>query len=192
MIALQITRYRLPFLRMMPFDQYARHDDSRMFEWIDGALELLPPLSSSQQRARSFLLELLGEYVEESGMGLVIPAPFAVRMPEEMRRGREPDLLFIPNEYAETVQEHYVNSHGVALVIEVTDARTRLLDNRDKFIDYQTAGIPEYWIIDVDRKEARFYVLSHDRYAPAQPDGDGKYHSRVLKGFEFTPASIWG
>ena len=23
-----------------PFDQYARHDDSRMFEWVDGAIEL--------------------------------------------------------------------------------------------------------------------------------------------------------
>jgi Uma2 family endonuclease len=141
--------------------------------------------------ARDYLLGLLGDYAEERGMGLVIPAPFAIRMPEEMRRGREPDLLFIPNEYAETVQENYVNSHGVTLVIEITDARNRQLDHVEKFGDYQTAGIPEYWIVDVDRRDVSFFVLTHEGYAPALADSTGQYHSRALKGFTFTPASIW-
>lgn len=176
---------------MVPFDQYARHDDARMFEWIDGALELLPDLSPGQLTMRDRLLQLLGEYVEESGMGLVIPAPFAVRMPEEMRRGREPDLLFVPNEFVETVQESYVNSHGVALVIEVTDARNRRLDQVDKFHDYQTAGIPEYWIVDVDRKQAQFFELARDQYEPAELAPDGAYASRALRGFTFQPATLW-
>lgn len=176
---------------MVPFDQYARHDEARMFEWIDGALELLPDLSPRQVKMRDRLLQLLGEYVEESGMGLVIPAPFAVRMPEEMRRGREPDLLFVPNEFVETVQESYVNSHGVALVIEVTDARNRQLDRVDKFHDYQTAGIPEYWIVDVDRKQAQFFVLARDHYEPAELAPGGEYLSRALRGFAFQPATLW-
>lgn len=175
----------------VPFDQYTRHDDTRMFEWIDGALELLPDLSLRQQGMRDRLLQLLGEHVEESGMGLVIPAPFAIRMPEEMRCGREPDLLFVPNEFVETVQESYVNSHGVALVIEVTDARNRRLDQVDKFHDYQTAGIPEYWIVDVDRRQVQFFVLSHERYEPAVLSDDGSYHSRALRGFSFELASLW-
>jgi Uma2 family endonuclease len=162
-----------------------------MFEWIDGALELLPSLSPRQEKLRDRLLQWLGEYVEESGMGLVIPAPFAVRMPEEMRRGREPDLLFVPNEFVETVQESYVNSHGVALVIEVTDARNRQLDQVDKFRDYQAAGIPEYWIVDVDRKQAQFFVLSHDRYEPVSLSDDGSYHSRALRGFSVSPEALW-
>ncbi len=176
---------------MIPFDQYARHDDSRMFEWIDGALELLPALSPAQERVRDLLLELLGEYVEMSGIGLVIPAPFAIRMPEEMRRGREPDLLFIPNEFVETVQESYVNSHGVGLVVEITDARNRRLDRVEKFHDYQLAGIPEYWIIDVERREASFFVLERRRYARVPMDETGYYYSRTLKGFAFNPALLW-
>ena len=176
---------------MIPFDQYARHDDSHMFEWIDGALELLPSLSDAQARMRDRLLELLGEYVEMSGIGLVIPAPFAIRMPEEMRRGREPDLLFIPNEFVETVQESYVNSHGVGLVVEITDARNRHLDQVEKFRDYQLAGIPEYWIVDVDRREVTFFVLSRQRYVRVMPDDAGRFRSRALKGFTFTPASLW-
>lgn len=176
---------------MVPFDQYARHDDTRMFEWIDGALELLPSLSPAQERMRDRLLQTLGEHVEMSGLGLVIPAPFAIRMPEEMRRGREPDLLFIPNEFVETVQESYVNSHGVGLVVEITDARNRSLDKGDKFKDYQLAGIPEYWIVDVDKREVTFFVLLHDRYVALGSDADGRYESRALKGLVIETASLW-
>ncbi|MCS7057206.1 MAG: Uma2 family endonuclease [Thermoflexales bacterium] len=176
---------------MIPFDQYARHDDSRMCEWIDGALALLPSLSQAQAHVRDLLLQMLGEYVEMNGIGLVIPAPFAIRMPEEMRRGREPDLLFVPNEFVETVQESYVNSHGVGLVVEVSDARNRRLDRVEKFRDYQQAGIPEYWIVDVDRREASFFVLVRRRYVRAQLDERGYYHSRALRGFAFAPATLW-
>jgi len=176
---------------MIPFDQYARHDDSRMFEWIDGAVELLPPLSEAQMCARDRLLELLGGYAEVSGIGLVIPAPFAIRMPEEMRRGREPDLIFVPSEFIETVQEHYVNSHGVGIVVEVTDARSRYLDGVEKFHDYQLAGIPEYWLFDADNRSARFFALSRRRYVQMSLDAEGYYHSSVLRGFSFPPALIW-
>lgn len=162
-----------------------------MIEWIDGVLELLPSLSQAQQRVRNHLLALLGDYVEENGIGLVIPAPFAIRMPEEMRRGREPDLLFIPNEFVETVQESYVNSHGVGLVIEITDARSRRLDKIEKFHDYQLAGIPEYWIVDVDRREVLFFSLTHNRYRMMPLDARGRFRSRVLKGFTLSPDSLW-
>ena len=173
------------------FDQYARHDDSRMFEWVDGAIELLPSLSPTQERMRDKLLDLLSSYVEENSMGLVVPAPFAIRMPEEMRRGREPDLLFIPNEFVETVQETYVNSHGVWLVIEITDARNRSLDRGDKFRDYEMAGIYEYWIVDVDRRDVHFYQLTRDHYEQVALGDDGCYISRALKGYRVTPSDLW-
>ena len=176
---------------MIPFNQYARHDDTRMFEWVNGEVELLPDLSPAQLKVRDTLLALLGEYVEENGLGLVIPAPFAVRMPEEMRRGREPDLLYVPHEFVETVQENYVNSHGVALAVEITDARNRSLDKIVKYQEYQAAGIPEYWIVDVDRKEVTFYLLTHEGYIAAALNDAGDYASRSLRGFHFKPAEIW-
>ncbi len=176
---------------MIPFNQYARHDDTRLFEWVNGEIELLPDLSPAQLQMRDRLLALLGEYVEESSLGLVIPAPFAMRMPEEMRRGREPDLLYVPHEFVETVQEDYVNSHGVALAVEISDARNRSLDRITKFQEYQTAGIPEYWIIDVDRHEATFYQLTHEGYVAMPLSDAGEYASRSLRGFRFKPAAIW-
>ncbi len=176
---------------MVSFEAYACHDEAHMAEWIDGDLTLLPDLSAAQRHVRDQLLNLLGEYAEMSGYGLVIPAPFAVRMPEEMRRGREPDLVFVLGEFIETVQEHYVNSHGIGIVVEVTDARSRYLDSVEKFRDYQQAGIPEYWLIDADNRSANFFVLSRHRYTQVLLDSDGYYHSSALRGFSFAPAILW-
>ncbi len=54
------------------------------------------------------------------------------------------------------------------------------------------AGIPEYWLVDVDQQEAAFYVLHSDNlYHSVEPDANGVYHSAVVKGFELTVASLW-
>ena len=176
---------------MIPFNQYLQHTDERICEWIDGALDVLPPPSAAELRVRDYLLEALGGFAEENEAGLIIPAPFCVRMPEEMQRGREPDLLFISNQFAETVQDNYVNSHGVALVIEICDHRTRHRDHTEKFAEYEMAGIPEYWIVDVALKQVEFFVLTQNKYLRAPLGADGLYHPWVLHGFALDVAQIW-
>ncbi len=176
----------------VPFHQYAQHDSGSSWEWIDGVLDLLPPLSAEQRQVQSYLVDQVAEYAEGNQYGLVIPGPFAVRMPEEMQRGREPDLLFVPNSFVETIQEDYVNSHGVTIAVEISDTRSRYRDHVDKYQDYQAAGIPEYWIFDVDDRQASFYVLQLDnRYAAVEIDFDGVYHSTVLKGFSLNVRELW-
>lgn len=163
-----------------------------MFEWLDGVVDMLPALSPAQLVLRDRLLSLIGGYVEANQLGLVIPAPFPIRMPEEMRRGREPDLLFVPNLFVETMQDRYVNSHGVTLVIEICDHRTRAIDFGIKLHEYQFAGIPEYWILDTDRKSSTFFVLQHDGYQRVDFDNRDEYHSRVLQQFVLNSPQIWG
>ncbi len=176
----------------IPFYVYARHEQQQSWEWIDGTLDLLPPLSADQQRIQHRLLDLVGDYVEQNEYGMLIPGPFAIRMPEEMRRGREPDLLFLPNEFVEAIEDGYVNSHGVGLVVEIADTNTRQRDRVVKYREYQMAGIPEYWIIDVDTRESLFYVLQDDNhYRAVEPDAKGVYHSSIIKGFTFQVESIW-
>lgn len=176
---------------MIPFYQYAHHSEDRICEWIDGEIDILPSPSAAELRVRDILLEELGEFIEGNEMGLFVPAPFPIRMPEEMQRGREPDLLYIPSEYGDALQDTYVNSHGVGLVIEIADKRTLQRDRTEKLADYQMAGIPEYWIIDTDHQQIEFYLLSQAGYQPVPLDAKGIYHSRMLRGYAFYPASLW-
>ena len=173
------------------FREYASRDDDQMAEWFDGEVRPLPALTPSQRAVKERLSALLGEHVELNGAGLVIEAPFAIRMPEEINHGREPDLLFVPNEFAETLRANYVNSHGVALVVEIADGRSRELDSVEKFDEYERAGIPEYWIVDVDRARVLVYALVGTRYARVEPDEAGVYHSLVVRGFSFAPSPLF-
>ncbi len=175
---------------MVSFIEYADQSDEHHCEWIAGVIEILPPLSEAQTRLRDMLLDTLGDFIEGNGMGLLIAAPFAVRMPEEMQQAREPDLVYVSNQYPETVQSNYVNSHGVGLVIEITDQRTRQQDYGQKLADYEMAGIPEYWVIDVDRKQADFYQLHDMTYQPASLDAS-VYTSPVLRDYALSVASLF-
>lgn len=176
---------------MIPFYQYAHHSEDRICEWIDGEIDILPPLSEAEIRARDALMNTLGEFIDGNEMGLLMQAPFAVRMPEEMQRGREPDLLYIPSHYADALQENYVNSHGVALVVEIGDKRTLHRDRTEKLADYQMAGIPEYWIVDTDHQQIQFFLLGPNGYQPMPLDEHGHYHSRVLNHFVLDPQTVW-
>jgi Uma2 family endonuclease len=176
---------------MTPFDVYADHDERRLFEWIDGAVEMLPDLSRTEIALRDTLLDVVGGYIESNGLGLLIPAPFPVRMPEEMRRAREPDVIFVPNAFVETMQQNYVNSHGVALVIEICDHRTRHIDFGVKLHEYQFAGIPEYWIIDAERRTLTVFFLQHDGYQRVDPDPHGLIRSRAVQGFEIYAVTLF-
>lgn len=172
------------------FREYAAHDEAIMAEWFAGEIRELPPLSAAQSAVRDRVSALLAGHVELNEYGLVIEAPFAVRMPEEINHAREPDILVVPNDFAETVRSNYVNSHGVALVVEIIDARSRQLDAVEKFDEYERAGIPEYWLVDVERKRVLVYALDGARYQRVQPDDVGVYHSRAVRGFQFAPADF--
>lgn len=172
------------------FREYAAHDETIMAEWFGGEVRVLAPLSAVQRAVRDRVSAVLASHVELNEIGLVIEAPFAVRMPEEINHAREPDVLVVTNDFAETVRADYVNSHGVALVVEIADARSRHLDAVEKYDEYERAGIPEYWLIDVERRAVLAYALEGARYQRMQPDGLGVYHSRAVRGLRFAPADF--
>jgi Uma2 family endonuclease len=52
--------------------------------------------------------------------------------------------------------------------------------------------VPEYWLLDQPRKQARFYELAGDgRYRPISVDEHGIFRSKVLPGFWLKVAWLW-
>lgn len=63
------------------------------------------------------------------------------------------------------------------ICIEIVSPATVSVDHVDKFSEYEQ-GVPEYWIVDPIRGEARFYRLSdHGVYLPQDFDQLGRYTS---------------
>ncbi|MDH7486272.1 MAG: Uma2 family endonuclease [Anaerolineae bacterium] len=178
--------------RRMSYEEFLEWcDEDTWAEWVNGEVVVLSPASEQHQHIRAFLEAVLGIYAQEHGLGRVIGAPFLMRLPEEMRRAREPDLLFVAGEHLARLKETYLDGPA-DLVVEIVSPESLSRDRGEKFYEYEQAGIPEYWLIDPRREEAEFYQLdAQGRYRLVLSDAEGVYHSRVLGGFRLHVAWLW-
>ncbi len=165
-------------------------DEDTLAEWVAGEVVLMSPASANHQLVRDFMLILVRLFAEAHQLGVVLSAPFLMRLPTRPS-GREPDLLFVAAADADRVRETYLDGPA-DLVVEIVSPESEDRDRGDKLVEYQDAGIPEYWLIDPVRQDALFYVLGEDgRYRPAVVDADGVYRSAVLPGFRLRIAWLW-
>jgi Uma2 family endonuclease len=108
----------------------------------------------------------------------------AVRIQQPIRLGEfsepEPDVVV-----ARWREDYYAAGHPDAedtlLVIEVGDATARY-DREIKGALYATAGVPEYWVVDLDAQAV-------DVYRDATPEGY-RTHRRAVAGESVVPAAF--
>jgi Uma2 family endonuclease len=164
-------------------------DENTWAEWVDGEVIVMVPASNQHQILVRFLLSLLNLYVEAHDLGWLIAAPFLMRLSPVV--ACEPDLLYVTNQHRDRVKETYLDGPA-DLAIEIVSPDSIARDRGEKFVEYEAAGVSEYWLIDPLRQQAEFYQLADDgRYRLVLPDADGSYHSRVLTGFRLRPAWLW-
>jgi Uma2 family endonuclease len=165
-------------------------DEDTWAEWVDGEVVLLTPASTRHQIVSRFLSDLLGNFALLRGLGVVLPPPYLVKLPPPVNRGREPDLVFVAADRSDLLKPTYCDG-APNLVVEVTSPESFARDRGEKFVEYEAAGVKEYWLVDPDRRQAEFYVLGEDgRYHPV-PAQAGVYRSRVLPGLALKLEWLW-
>jgi len=146
------------------------------------------PASLAHQRILTFLAQLMGTYVESKELGLVIPAPFQMKL---AKSGREPDLMFVAAEHLDRLRETHLEGPA-DLVVEILSPESMGRDRGEKFYEYAQAGIPEYWLIDPEGEQAEFYVLKRPgRYQLEMAGSEGIYRSSVIPGFWLKIEWLW-
>ncbi len=180
-----------PALPRMTFEEYLALDDERtMSEWVDGEVIFISPTARKHQELLTFFIQVLGLYVTMRDLGVVIPAPFVMKI-EAGRRGREPDMLFVSRERTHLIQRTYLDGPA-DLAIEIISPESIERDRNEKFGEYERAGVKEYWLIDPDGERAEFYELGADgRYRAAMIEPAGVYRSQVVPGFFVRGAWLW-
>lgn len=134
---------------------------------------------------------LLRLWTEAHQLGVVIVAPFLMRLHVPRDQGREPDILFIATAHLDRLRRTYLDGPA-DLVVEITSPESLERDRGQKFVEYEAAGIPEYWFIDRDRRRAEFYQLGPDgRYEVAFAGASGTYRSPILGGLELPLDWLW-
>jgi Uma2 family endonuclease len=67
------------------------------------------------------------------------------------------------------------------ICFEVVSPESAMRDYGNKFVEYEKAGVREYWIIDPIRQRCDFNRLDNTGvYAFAQPDDTGHYRTPLL------------
>jgi len=180
-----------PENRKMSFEEFLSHcDEDTWAELVNGEIIMFSPASDQHQDLSDFLLTILRLYVQTRRLGWIRSAPFAMRLPE-ISHGREPDLLFVKAERMDIVQKTYLDGPA-DLVIEIVSPDSISRDRGEKFVEYETAGIQEYWLIDAIRSQAEFYQLNPEgRYNLALGGAEGIYHSIVIEGFWLDLKWLW-
>jgi Uma2 family endonuclease len=130
------------------YDAYCRlPDDGRRYEVIRGSLYVTPAPLFDHQFAVWQLSRQLGNFVVENDLGVILLAPFDIRLPAGIASPVQPDLAFVRKEN----QPHSGagSFEGVPdLIIEVFSPGTRRLDRTVKLAAYRDAGVPEIWLAD--------------------------------------------
>jgi len=152
-------------------------DEDTSAEWVAGEVYFMSPSSLRHQLLAGFLYKMIGAYVEHHELGTTLNAPFKMKIPGY---GAEPDVLVVLKENESRLRKTFLDGPA-DLVVEVISPDSVERDRVKKFGDYQAAGIPEYWLIDSERRTAEYYELVGGRYELAATPDD-IYESRVLPG----------
>lgn len=179
-----------PKEKMSYEDFLAWCDEDTWAEWVDGEIVMVSPASRRHQSILSFLVKLLGLYVESQNLGELIPAPFQMKLGPDLP-GREPDLLYVASDHLDRLKDTYLDGPA-DMVIEIISKESITQDRGAKFVEYEAAGVSEYWLIDPIREQAIFYQRGTDNlYHPVLPDDEGIYHSEVVEGFWLRVSWLW-
>lgn len=164
-------------------------DLNRILELSEGRLVIHDMPVPEHQRIVRNLSRKLEDWATGHRAGEVLFAPMPVRLwPGKFR---EPDVVFYLAEHADRVGERF--GEAPDLVAEVLSPTATQTDWEDKFSEYAQAGIPEYWIIDPDKRTVEMFVLEDDQYALQARLRPGQAaHSTLLPDFEVAVDDVFG
>jgi len=183
---------RVPPKHKVSFEEYIEWlDEDTRAEWVDGEIVLMAsPATLDHQNCGGFLYRILAFYVEANDLGHLVFAPYVMKL-AAISRGREPDIIFVRKDREHLLTRHYLDGPA-DLAVEIVSPDSKKRDRKEKFAEYEAAGVREYWMFDPDHQKAEFYQLGEDgRWRRATVGPDGVYHSKVIAGFWLKVEWLW-
>ncbi len=175
--------------RDVSFETYMEQYAEQHAEWVNGVVVKMSPVSRTHDLLSQFSNRLLNDYLDETGEGILMLAPFVMRSHPDLP-GREPDLHVVLNERAEIVKDT-ITEGPADVVIEIISKESNARDRGEKFDEYEVGGVREYWLIDPLRDEAYFYQLGEDGVYRSIQLEDGVFYSAVLPRFRLDTRLLW-
>lgn len=137
-------------------------EDGNRYEVLDGELLVTPPPSQRHQRAMELLYLTLAPYARGSRLMHAHFAPCEIEF--SATRSVQPDL-FVVRLVNGKMPADVELPHELLLVVEGLSPATARYDRRKKRPLFQSEGVPELWIVDIDAR-----VIERWRPADERPE----------------------
>ena len=134
--------------------------DGNRYELVDGELIVSPSPALKHQWLLATLFALLEPYVSAGKLGQVLWSPADLEL--ESGQLTQPDMFVLPGA---PVSGRWEDAPLPLLVVEALSPSTARYDRGLKRRFYQRAGVPEYWIVDIDAR-----VVERWRQADERPE----------------------
>jgi Uma2 family endonuclease len=173
------------------YEEFLRLYDGQHAEYVGGEVLTYMSVSKKHNQLTKFLIRILESFAEMKEVGEIFSEPYQMKMTfGDDVKGREPDVFFVKNENADRLKNNWFEG-GADLVIEVISPESRSRDRGDKFYEYESAAVKEYWLIDYERSQVRFYELNNEGIYQLALIENGTYHSKVLEGLFIRTDWLW-
>jgi Uma2 family endonuclease len=134
-------------------------DDGNRYELFDGELLVTPAPTGLHQVALTRLFESVAAFVKAHGLGVMLWSPADLSLGGDQLS--QPDLFVMP--YLPADREDWSGFPNPTLVIEVLSPSTARFDRVVKRRRFQRAGIPEYWVVDLDARAVERWRPTDER-----------------------------
>ena len=158
------------------------HGLRRRVEVIDGYVRVSPSPSYMHQRVSTQLVISLSRQLPG---GLECITTVDVRLQDDPLCVRIPDILLVKTERSD---DRVLKPLDVLLAVEIASPSTERVDRLHKHVEYANAGIPHYWLVELERDEdaaLRVFRLRGGKYQRA-----GVHHTGVARLREPFPIEI--
>lgn len=140
--------------------------DGNRYEVVRGELLVTPAPRLWHQEIVGRLFVALRGYLEREPAGHALASPADISFAPDVLV--QPDVFVVPVEQART--HAWAGIRGLLLAVEVLSPSSARADRFTKRRWYQDAGLPLYWIVDLDARgvevwtpEAHFPTIERDR-----------------------------
>lgn len=179
----------LPLRRMSEEEFVAACEEKTRAEWVDGEVILMSPVNLEHASLNYWLAQVLGLFVEDRDLGLVLGQEFFIRFPAQRRR-RLPDLFFVAEVKRSKLRRTFFEG-APDLMVELVSSDSVERDYDHKRKEYEAAGVREYWIIDPEKREWLPLALNKRGRYQRIAEKEGVVRSRVLDGFWLRTEWLW-
>ncbi len=173
-------------------------ETKQRYEIVDGVMLMPPGPTADHQWGLSEIFLRLRSFVDDKGLGVVLPAPLDLLIQRDPLRTRQPDILYLSAE--RTGIKGRAELRGLQflevapdLVVEVLSPSNSRRDIENKLEDYSQIGARECWLVSPEAETVEVLRLSADEAASTAIFGvDGSLSSEILLDFVLPIREIFG